>query len=117
MRKRSSMPVKHTLQRSTASKKITGRLNSNNQIHIEKTAPFPSNSLQKRLTRISHRNRHEMSEMAAYSRRATEGIFYVLSVHSRCPTEHNAEDAGISDIAVDSCEKCGLVMSIFGRYY
>ncbi len=49
-----------------------------------------------------------MSEMLLASRHATEGTFYVLYVHRRCPTEHNAEDEDISDIAVDSGEKFGL---------
>ncbi len=60
------------------------------------------------LTRISHENRYEMAEMPSYARRTTEGTKDVLSVLRRCPTECNAADEGISDIAVDSREKCGL---------
>jgi len=69
--------------------------------------PFLS-VMKKGLARISHGNRHEMSEMPSASRHATKGTSYVLSVHRRSPTERNTEDVGISGIAVDSGEKCGL---------
>ncbi len=49
-----------------------------------------------------------MSEMSSATRRAAKGTEDVLNVRRRYPTECNAVDAGISGIAVDSGEKCGL---------